>query len=131
MPPENRMSIVQPSAAPREVERGSDGPTSRGWFFAAVLLVMAFGAVALVAGVIGPQRVLNHSFLWAPADGNHLSAARARGLLWLARFTACVAMLVVVIAFWRRPIGERAAGRVVREFQASFRALLAAIREEL
>lgn len=125
------MSIVQPSAAPPEVDRGSEGPTSRGWFFAAMLLVLAFGAVALVAGVVGPQRVLNQSFLWAPADGNHLSAGRARGLLWLARFIACVALLVAIIAFWRRRVAERAVGHVVGEFKASSRALLAALREEL
>ncbi|HEY2586272.1 MAG TPA: glycosyltransferase family 39 protein [Tepidisphaeraceae bacterium] len=125
------MSIVQPSDAPSDVKRVDQAAVSRGWFFAAIALLLTFGLVALVAGVIGPQRVLNHSFLLAPADGNHLSTGRARGLLWLARFGACGALLLVVIAFWRRPVAERTVGRVVGEFKASSRALFAAMREEV
>jgi hypothetical protein len=125
------MSIVQPSAAPADAGQLKCAANSRGGFILVMAVMLAFGLVALAMGTAGPQRVLNHSFLWAPADGNQLSPARAHDLLWLARMGAAGAFVLIVIALWRREAAAEAAGGWVAAFKASLGELLAALGHEL
>lgn len=125
------MSVVPPSAPSTEIGRLTNQASGRRWFYLAEALVLVFCVLALLAAAVGPQRLLNHSYVWAPADGNELSAGRARELLWLARVGAMGAIAIFAIGIWRRPAIEAFAARAVGELGASLSELRGSLRREL
>lgn len=125
------MSLVQPRAVPTDGGRPAGPPASRAAFFAAMALVAGVGLVGLVAGLYGPEHVLNHSFLWAPADGNHIPPGREHKLLWLARLVSACAGVLLLAGLFKRKAAENASGRLAGAFKSSTRELWAAVRHEV
>lgn len=125
------MSVIPPHPVAEQTRVARDSATARLAFLPASLAVLSLIGVALIGTILGPQKLLAHCWLWAPADGNRLWPGRERELRWGFRFLAFAGVLLFACMLARRRGIQAALGQFASEMRASAAALWMAVRSEL